>query len=471
MDQKLVLKSLYHDDYRREVFHHLKEEFFEGSEKHMFRLFSDLFIKYSVPPDRAVIKNELSKVKMPTAIREDVAALIDEVFDNPVSSSSIPYAIEETEKWGLVRSVYTAMIKGIGEFEKPNPDFNSIYTNIREAITYRFDLSEGHFYVKDAEQRYESYQIREEKIPFGLSFEDNNTDGGFEKKSLMIVMAESGGGKSIRLSDIAAKALLRGLNTLYISMELSEKKIAVRIDANLMDKEVWKVPKLKKDEFVSEIDIIRRKGMGDIVIKQYPTSAASTLDFRHLIDELKLKQGWVPDIVIVDYLGITAPAKPASNQNSYAQMKAVSEDLRAMAIDYDIPVWSAVQVNRGAYGSSNVGLENTAESMAIVHTADFIEAIISIPELEEMEHALMKIIKNRFGPVDVAGVVGLSKARMKLFDVQSSFDVSQTGSGNQKNKNKPKEIEEAEQDVATSKVSTPTRRKRDFGKFDNFTFG
>lgn len=470
MDQKLVLKSLFQEDYRREAFHHLKEEFFEGGEKHVFNLFSDLYIKYSIVPDRAVIKNELSKVKLPSAIKEDVSALIDEIYDEPISESNIEYAIKETEKWGLVRSVYNAMIKGIGEFEKPNPDFNSIYTNIRDAITYRFDLSDGHFYLKDAQQRFESYQVREEKIPFGLSFEDDNTDGGFEKKSLMVVMAESGGGKSIRLSDIAAKALLRGLNTLYISMELSEKKIGVRIDANLMDKDVWKVPKLKEDEFTSSIEFIKRKGMGDIVIKQYPTSAASALDFRHLMDELKLKHNWVPHIVIVDYMGITAPAKPHNNINSYTQMKMVAEDLRAMAIDYDVPVWSAVQVNRGAYGSSNVGLENTAESMAIVHTADFIEAIISIPELEEMDQVLLKIIKNRFGPVDVAGVVGLSKARMKLFDVNSTFDVSQTGSNN-KPKSKPKEIDE---DPAPSPNEPPTlvkRGKRNFDKFNDFKFG
>lgn len=463
MDQKLILKSLLNEDYRREVFHHLKDDFFEGSEKHMFRIFRDLYIKYSVVPDRAVIKNELTKTKLPSAIKSEVDELIDNVYDEPINPTNIQYSIEETEKWGLVRSVYNAMVEGIGEFEKEQPDFNSIYTNIRDAITFRFDSSDGHFYIKDAQERYESYQVREEKIPFGLSFEDNNTDGGFEKKSLMIVMAESGGGKSIRLSDIAAKALQRGKNTLYISMELSEKKIGVRIDANLMDKEVWKVPRLDKSVFDSEIEVIRKKGMGDIVIKQYPTSAASALDFRHLIDELKLKQNWVPDIVIVDYLGITAPAKPVHGANSYTEMKHVAEDLRALAIDYDVPVWSAVQVNRSAYGSSNVGLESTAESMAIVHTADFMEVIISVPELEEMEQAILKIVKNRFGPVDVAGVVGLSKARMKLYDVQSSFDISQTGGQSKSKGKKPEEIEDT--------PINQTGKKRDNSKFESFKFG
>jgi replicative DNA helicase len=468
MDQKIVLKSLFLEDYRRECFHHLSEEFFEGGEKQFFSVFSNLYLKYSVVPDRDVMKNEIGKTKLPQSIRDNITALIDEVYDNPISQSNLEYAIKETEKWGLVRSVYNAMVNGIGEFEKTNPDFNSIYTSIRNAITYRFDMDEGHAYLADADQRYESYQIRDEKIPFGLSFEDSNTDGGFEKRSLMIVMAESGGGKSIRLADIAAKSLARGLNTLYISMELSEKKVGVRLDANLMDKEVWKVPKITKDSFESEIDILRSKTRGDIIIKQYPTSSASALDFRHLIDELALKKNWIPDIVVVDYLGIVAPARPSSNSNSYSQMKMVAEDLRALAVDYDVPVWSAVQVNRSAYGSSNIGMENTAESMAIVHTADFIEAIISPPELEECDQIIMKIIKNRFGPVDVSGVVGLSKSRMKLFDVDSTYNVSQTGktsSDNQRNSHQSEPKQE------TEKPTLPNSRASKSRKFSEFQFG
>lgn len=470
MDQKLVLKSLFLEDYRRECFHHLSEDFFEGREKQFFSIFSDLYLKYSVVPDRDVMKNEIGKTKLPQSIREGIVSIIDEVYDNPISQSNIEYAIKETEKWGLVRSVYNAMVNGIGEFEKSNPDFNSIYTSIRNAITYRFDMDDGHAYLADASNRFESYQLRDEKIPFGLSFEDHNTDGGFEKKSLMVVMAESGGGKSIRLADIAAKSLARGLNTLYISMELSEKKVGVRLDANLMDKEVWKVPKISKDTFDSEINILKSKTRGDIVIKQYPTSSASALDFRHLIDELALKKNWKPDIVVVDYLGIVAPARPSSNSNSYTQMKMVAEDLRALAVDYDVPVWSAVQVNRSAYGSSNVGLENTAESMAIVHTADFIEAIISPPELEECDQIIMKIIKNRFGPVDVSGVVGLSKARMKLFDVEANFNVSQTGKTSTSNSASGKEKPQQESEKF-DKPSIPSRTTEKTRKFSEFQFG
>jgi replicative DNA helicase len=285
-------------------------------------------------------------------------------------------------------------------------------------------------YINDAESRFDQYSNRETKYPFGLKFLDDNTSGGSEKGTLTLFVAGAGGGKSIALVNVAAHQMLLGKNVLYITLEMAEAKISERIDAKLLGIPIWQVPKQAKQEYLTRIGKIQQKTIGDIVIRQFPTSAASVLDFRHLIHELKLKQDWEPDILIVDYLGICADARTGKADNTYTKLKHISEDIRGLAIEMKIPAFSAAQVNRSGYGNSSVDMSNLAESMALAHTADAIISIYQNEELEEGNQALLMFLKNRFGANDISGVVGLNKEYMSFYDVDAAkpdFDNSQTG--------------------------------------------
>ena len=313
---------------------------------------------------------------------------------------------------------------------------------LKDALSVSFDQHIGHDWMENADARYEFYHTEEEKIPFDLDLLNKITKGGMPNKTLNIIMAGTGVGKSLFMCHCAANNLMMGKNVLYISMEMSEEKIAERIDANLMNIPLQELSDLPKPMYDKKIKSIRDKTVGRLVVKEYPTAAAHTGHFRHLLQELNLKKDFVPDVIYIDYLNICASSriKPGSNANTYTYGKSIAEEVRGLAVEYDIPVMSATQTNRTGFVSTDVGLEDTSESFGLPATADLMIALISTEELEDLDQIMVKQLKNRYNDPSYYRrfVVGVDRSRMKLYDCEQSaqdelhdsgpaFDNSDTG--------------------------------------------
>ena len=287
-----------------------------------------------------------------------------------------------------------------------------------------FDSHIGHDYLADHESRYEFYHRVEEKIAFDLEMFNKITKGGLSKKTLNIALAGTGVGKSLFMCHVAAGALTAGRNVLYITMEMSEERIAERIDANLLNLTMDELKVVDKDIFETRIDKLKKKTQGKLIVKEYPTASAHAGHFRALLEELKLKREFVPDIVFIDYLNICSSQrmKAGANVNSYTFVKAIAEELRGLAVEYNVPIVSATQTTRSGYGSSDPGLEDTSESFGLPATADFMFALVSSEELENLNQIIVKQLKNRYNDPNYYKrfVVGIDRSKMKLYDVEAS---------------------------------------------------
>ena len=332
--------------------------------------------------------------------------------------------VEKTEAFCKDRALYNAIMKSItiidGKDQKLSRE--AIPSILQEALGISFNTAVGHSYLDDADKRFDFYTRVESKILFDIEMLNKITNGGLTRKSLTMLLAVSGGGKSLVMSHMSAGFLREGYNVLYISLEMSEEKIAERIDANLMDIEVDKIKDMGKDIFCTKINNIAAKTRGRLFIKEYPNGSAHTGHFRGLLEELKTKQNFVPDVIMVDYLGICASArvKMGGSVNSYAYLKSISEELRALAVENDVPVVTAGQVNRGAYGSSDIDLSDTSESMGIIHTCDLVLGLVRTEELDEMDQLMLVQLKNRYSDpaINKRFTVGLKRSKMKLYDLE-----------------------------------------------------
>jgi archaellum biogenesis ATPase FlaH len=345
---------------------------------------------------------------------------------------------------------------------------------LSDALSVSFDTNIGHDFTEDFESRYEFYHAVEEKIPFSLEYFNKITKGGVSKKTLTVILASTGVGKTMFMTHCAADNLIEGKNVLYITAEMSEHRIAERIDANLMNITVDELTELPKDSFLLKINRIRSKTRGKLIIKEYPTGAAHAGHFRHLFHELKIKKSFTPDIVYIDYINICASArmKMGGAINSYLYIKTIAEELRGLAIEFGVPIITATQSNRDAYNSSDVGLDNTSESWGLPATADLMFALISTEELEELGQILVKQLKNRYD--DMARcrrfVVGVDRAKMRFYDVDDS---AQEGlldgpSGPQTSKKKDTSVMDnspfgqRQNEDDNMKFATKTRGRKDF---------
>lgn len=452
--EDIVLKSLFNKEYSKEVFSFLRSDFFEGVDKTIFNIYANVLTKYGKIPNKDVYEIELNKVNLSEDARKEVNEKLDDIFAVPVEVDNLKYLVDKTEEWGLQRSVHNAIVTGITEFEKDKPDFSGTYNELRQAIGYSFDRNIGLTYISDAEKRFELYQEVNAKHTTGIGFLDSQTDGGTEDGTLNIVIGESGSGKSIDLCHKAATHIALGKNVLYVSLEMAEKNIHKRIDANLMNLPIWEIGKMTKDNFMKRTEVIRKSVQGELVVKQYPPRSITALNIRHLIEELKLKKGFMPDVICVDYLGIIGSSLAPRGANSYVTLQFAAEELRALAIEYNLPLFTGGQVNRSGYGNSAMGMDNIADSMGIVHTADLIYGIMVTEELEENNQALCTILKNRFGPVGVSDIVGLDKPRMKFYDCVSNHDSSGSTSKNAEKKlNQPPEKDKKDKKIDKSNFS------------------
>ena len=443
----LVLRSLLHnEDYLRKALPFLKGEYFEDEDQRVvYEEILNFTNEYNELPTKEVLSIEVEKRK---DINEDqfrkISHLIAHLDEEP---AEFEWLLNTTEKWCRERAIYLALIESIqiadGGSKDKTPD--AIPSILSEALAVSFDNHVGHDYLEDYLERYESYNRKENRIPFDLEYFNKITKGGLPNKTLNIALAGTGVGKSLFMCHMASSVLLQNKNVLYITMEMAEEKIAERIDANLLNVNIQEVAELPKQMFENKVTNLSKKTQGTLIIKEYPTASAHSGHFQSLLNELALKKSFRPDIIFIDYLNICASSRyrGGSNVNSYTVIKSIAEELRGLACEANVPIVSATQTTRSGFGSSDVELTDTSESFGLPATADLMFALISTDELEGLGQILVKQLKNRYndGNVYKRFVVGIDRAKMRLYDCEQSAQDDLLESKNDEeynNEDKPK---------------------------------
>jgi replicative DNA helicase len=423
----LILRHVMHDeDYARKVIPFLKERYFQtGAERIVFGEIEKFIQEYNTIPSREALTIEIDSRK---GIHEEEYKNIVELvstLDAPEKTDK-EWLIDSTEKFCQERAVYNAIMDSIQILDGKNQNHttNSIPTILSEALAVSFDSHIGHDFLEDYVSRYESYHRVEERIPFDLEYLNKITRGGLPKKTLNIIMSGTGVGKTLSMCHFAAGHLTLGKNVLYITMEMSEEKIAERIDANLLNVPLQELEELPREAYEKKVARVQAKTTGKLIIKEYPTASAHAGHFRHLLNELNLKRSFKPDVIFIDYLNIcmSARIKPGSNVNSYSYIKSIAEELRGLAVEKNVPIISATQTTRTGYSNSDPGLEDTSESFGLPATADFMIALISTEELQEMNQIMVKQLKNRYNDpgLNRRFVIGVDRPKMRLYDLEQS---------------------------------------------------
>jgi replicative DNA helicase len=424
--QTHILNHLINDeDYCRRVIPFLKKDYFEGTHKIVFDLIVDFVSTHNKIPSGKILELELKKVSAADDVLTQSNALISEIKEK--SDIDIDYLVNESEKWCRDRAIYNAIMESIQIIDGKGKDKGegAIPEILSNALGVNFDPNIGHDYIDNSSDRFDFYNTTETRIPWDLDYFNKITKGGLPNKTLNIAMAGTGVGKSLFMCHCAAANLEIGKNVLYITMEMAEERIAERIDANLMDYPIQQLGTLPKNVFDSKIQNIAKASIGKLIVKEYPTGAAHTGHFRALLNELKLKKNFMPDIIYIDYLNICASSRVrglGGSINTYSYVKSIAEELRGLAVEFNVPIVSATQTTRSGYSNTDVGLEDTSESFGLPATADLMFALISTEELEDLGQILVKQLKNRYNdPTKYKRVVvGIDRSRMKLYDVEES---------------------------------------------------
>ena len=399
MIELTILRELTRNDpYFRKVLPFLKEDYFADRDtKILFRMISEYLEKYNSMPTRGALEIILdAKTNVEPEVMKQCIQNLDKMFDDS-KSPDIEWLIDHTEKFCKDKAIYNAILESIHiiDGKSKDKDVGSLPKMLSDALAVSFDTHIGHDYIEDYGKRYEFYHRVENKIPFDIEQFNTITNGGVPRKTLNIVMAGTGVGKSLFMCHHASACLTQNLDVLYITCEMAEERIAERIDANLMDIQMEDLKKLPADLYNKKMQQIRKKYTGRLIIKEYPTATANSNHFRALLNDLKMKKNFQPDIIFIDYLNICASARLKMNAsvNSYTFVKAIAEELRGLAVEFDVPIFSATQVNRGGFNNTDVGLENTSESFGLPATADLMFALISTEELEEQGQVMVKQLK------------------------------------------------------------------------------
>jgi hypothetical protein len=422
----MVLRSfMTNDEYMRKVVPFMAPEYFEGPQREVFKAYVKYVAKYNDLPSLDAFRISLTE---DTNLPGDTFNLILESLPSlfaPDSDTSLEWLVNQTEKWCQDRALFNAVMESISIIDGKHKSLtkNALPDILTKALSVTFDTNIGHDYLQDAESRYAFYHEKEERIPFDLEYLNKITKGGLPNKSLNIILAGTGVGKSLFMCHGAASALSQGRNVLYITMEMAEERIAERIDANLLDTPLDQIEQMPRDAFVNKVNSIASKTQGKLIIKEYPTGQAHSGHFRALLNELKLKKKFVPHIVYIDYLNICASSRMkgvGGSVNTYSYIKAIAEELRGLAVEFNLPIVSATQTTRSGYANSDPGLEDTSESFGLPATADLMLALVSNDELLAMNQILVKQLKNRYNDPNIHKrfVVGVDRSKMRLSDVE-----------------------------------------------------
>ena len=438
MNQELLILTnlLCNEQYVRKVTPFLKSEYFtEFNYRIIFDELHAYINKYNSLADKNILYIELEKR---TDLTDDGFQQVKGIIESIIcEEQELPWLLDTTEKWCQERAIYLALMESIkiADGQDDKKDKGSIPHVLTEALGVSFDTHIGHDYLSDSEERYETYHKEEQKIPFDLDLFNKITKGGLPNKTLNVALAGTGVGKSLFMCHVASSVLLQGKNVLYITLEMAEEKIAERIDANLLNVNIQDLKQLPKVMFDNKIGNLQKKTQGKVIIKEYPTAGAHTGHFRALINDLKLKKNFTPDIIFVDYLNICASSRYRSgtNINSYTLVKSIAEELRGLAVEFSLPIVSATQTTRAGFGSSDPDLTDTSESFGLPATADLMFALISTEELEGLNQIMVKQLKNRYNDPTIRKrfVVGIDRAKMRLYDCEQSAqeDIVDNGGG------------------------------------------
>jgi len=422
--EKTILASLVQDEeFTRKVLPFLKEEYFSDRvERKVFREIQEFVGKYNSLPTRDALSICVSEIgDFTESDFRDAKDIMSSIYEKRTDKPDKEWLVESTEKFCKDKSIYLAILESIQIIDgKSKQSKNHLPKLLQDALSVSFDVSVGHDYLQDSEDRYDFYHRREKRISFDLDYFNQITNGGTPTKTLNVILAGTGVGKSLFMCHHAANCLTQGKNVLYVTCEMAEERIAERIDANLMDITMDELSELPKESYNRKMEKVSGRVTGSLIIKEYPTATANVNHFRGLLEELKIKKNFSPDIIFVDYLNICAAArfKDASNVNSYMYVKAIAEELRGLAMETEIPVFTATQTNRTGFTSSDVGLEDTSESFGLPQTADFMFALIATEDLDAHNQILVKQLKNRYNDLATNRrfVVGINRAKMKLYD-------------------------------------------------------
>ena len=424
IENTIISSLFFNEEYTRKVLPFIKEEYFSNRVEQL--LFGEVFgfiEKYNNLPTKDAILIELNSRR--DINEEELQHIKDYVVSVENTESDDQWLLETTEKFCKDRAVHNAVLAGIkildNKDKKQSPE--AIPHILSEALSVSFDKSVGHDYIEDAESRFKFYHTKEKRYQFDLDYMNRITKGGVPSKTLNIALAGTGVGKSLFMCHVAASYLLQGLNVLYITLEMAEERIAERIDANLLDVTMEDLHDMPQSLYDGKIKKLREKTQGQLIIKEYPTASAHSGHFKSLINELALKKSFKPDVIFIDYLNICASARfKGGNISSYFYIKAIAEELRGLAVEANVPIFSATQTTRTGFVSTDLGLEDTSESFGLPATADFMFALMSNEELEKLGQMKVKQLKNRYNDPSVnrAFIIGVDRSKMRLYDVQQS---------------------------------------------------
>jgi len=425
--EQTILRNLLTDEkYMRKVLPFIKPDYFQGVYRILFKEAGKFVGKYNKLPSAETFKIELDQSDMIGGEQYSVAVdILPQLFSKEKIDDT--WLIDTTEKWCQDRAIYNAVMESISIIDGKHESLTkgALPDLLSKALGVAFDTNVGHDYIENANERFEFYHKEENRIPFDLEYFNKITKGGVPNKSLNICLAGTGVGKSLYMCHLASANLAAGSNVLYITMEMAEERIAERIDANLLNVPIDQLENLSKDMFSTKVADLQRKTNGKLIVKEYPTGSAHSGHFRGLLNELKLKKQFIPDIIYIDYLNICASSRMKAmggSINSYTYIKAIAEELRGLAVEFNLPIFSATQTTRSGFGNSDVGLEDTSESFGLPATADLMFALISTEELEKLGQLMVKQLKNRYNdPTNHKRfVVGVDRSKMRLYDVDES---------------------------------------------------
>ena len=425
LEQTILRNILVNDEFMRKVLPYIRPEYFEGIYRVLYKEIGRFVGKYNRLPTLESFKIDLDSATM----SEDNYVAAMEVLPQIFATEKVDqqWLLDTTEKWCQDRAVYIAIMESISIIDGKHESLskNALPEILQRALAVSFDANIGHDYIDDAENRFDFYHDTVPRIPFDLEMFNKITKGGLPRKTLSIALAGTGVGKSLFMCHCAANALMQGQAVLYITMEMAEERIAERIDANLLNIPIDQLEFMPKNIFTSKVMDLARKASGKLVIKEYPTGSAHVGHFRALLNELKLKKNFIPEIIFIDYLNICASSRMKTmggSINSYTYIKSIAEELRGLAVEFNVPVVSATQTTRAGYSSDDPGLQDTSESFGLPATADLMFALISNEELESLGQIMVKQLKNRYNnpSSNARFVVGVDKSKMKLYDVNQA---------------------------------------------------
>ena len=423
--ERIILRNLfYNEEFTRKALPFIKSDFFTNhNESTLFGEVYDFVNKYKNLPTKETILVELNKRKdLKEEELTEIKSIVNKLDNQEVE---LQWLLDTTEQFCKDRAVHNAVLEGIqildGKDKKQNPE--AIPSILSNALAVSFDNHIGHDYIDDAEARFEFYHKKEKRFKFDLNYFNRITKGGVPSKTLNIALAGTGVGKSLFMCHAAANWLTEGKNVLYITLEMAEEKIAERVDANLFDVTIDDLHAMPKQLYDNKMDKLKNKTLGQLIIKEYPTASAHSGHFRALLNELSLKKTFKPDVVFIDYLNICASSRfKGGNISSYFYIKAIAEELRGLAVEFDVPIFSATQTTRSGFVSTDIGLEDTSESFGLPATADFMFAIMTNSDLDALGQFKVQQLKNRFGDpaINRAFMIGVDRSKMRLFDVDAS---------------------------------------------------